>query len=143
MSTVTNATATATATDPPPANSPILHSKLVSKDPRRKKITPMWHMINKWAHLFLLNSFWLMLSLILALDRVEVKGNMANFNYNNWFSFWAKPNFLKKIIYSTLYMLDLLGFRQKFGLFHYAKLSSLTVMKWGRLARPLPSNFKG
>ena len=50
----------------------------LAKTLEEEKITPMWHMINKWAHLFLLNSFWLMLSLILALDRVEVEGNMAN-----------------------------------------------------------------
>ena len=31
-------TSTATATDPPPANLPIMHSRLVRKDPRTQKL---------------------------------------------------------------------------------------------------------
>ena len=59
--------------------------------------------------------------------------------YYKRLSLLAKPNCLKFVWYTTLYMLDLFGFGPKFGLLHYVKLPSYKIVKWGRLAGPFHS----
>ena len=49
------------------------------------------------------------------------------------FLFWQNTFFVNFLI-TTLYLFDLFGFGQTFGIFHFDKLLSYKRVKWGRLA---------